>query len=147
MEAYIRIQKYRYGQELKIDIDVEEEVLYERVPCHILLPLLENAIEHGLSEKASDKQVKITGCMKESVMCLRIIDNGIGMPQEMIEDIMNDKQEHKKGNHMSIGIQNVNKRLKLKYGEEYGIRLESREGEGTCVSIEIPIERTEDEIL
>lgn len=147
VEAYIRIQKYRYGQELKIDIDVEEEVLYERVPCHILLPLLENAIEHGLSEKASDKQVKITGCMKESVMCLRIIDNGIGMPQEMIEDIMNDNPEQKKGNHMSIGIQNVNKRLKLKYGDEYGIRLESREGEGTCVSIEIPAQRTENEIL
>lgn len=147
VEAYIRIQKYRYGQELKIDIDVEEEVLYERVPCHILLPLLENAIEHGLSNKASDKQVKVTGSMKDNVMCLRIIDNGIGMPQEMIDDIMNDKLEHKKGNHMSIGIQNVNKRLKLKYGEAYGIRLESREGEGTCVSIEIPAERTEHEIL
>lgn len=147
VEAYIRIQKYRYGQELKIDIDVEEEVLYERVPCHIILPLLENAIEHGLSNKASDKQVKVTGSMKKNVMCLQIIDNGIGMQQEKIDDIMNDKLEQKKGNHMSIGIQNVNKRLKLKYGEAYGLRLKSREGEGTCVSIVIPVERTENEIL
>ncbi|WP_395014925.1 sensor histidine kinase [Robinsoniella peoriensis] len=147
VEAYIRIQKYRYGQELKIDIDVEEEVLYERVPCHIILPLLENAIEHGLSNKASDKQVKVTGSMKKNVMCLQIIDNGIGMQQEKIDDIMNGKLEQKKGNHMSIGIQNVNKRLKLKYGEAYGLRLKSREGEGTCVSIVIPVERTENEIL
>lgn len=147
VEAYIRIQKYRYGQELKIDIDVEEEVLYERVPCHIILPLLENAIEHGLSNKASDKQVKVTGSMKKNVMCLQIIDNGIGIQQEKIDDIMNGKLEQKKGNHMSIGIQNVNKRLKLKYGEAYGLRLKSREGEGTCVSIVIPVERTENEIL
>ena len=147
VEAYIRIQKYRYGQELNIEIDVEEEVLYERVPCHIILPLLENAIEHGLSNKVSDKQVKVTGAMKDNIMCLQIIDNGLGMPQEMLDEIMNDKLEHKKGNHMSIGIQNVNKRLKLKYGEAYGLRLISREGEGTCVSIEIPVERRENEIL
>lgn len=147
VEAYIRIQKYRYGQELKIDIDVEEEVLYEKIPCHIVLPLLENAIEHGVSNKTSDKQVKVTGWMKEHVMCLQIIDNGVGIPEEMIKNIMSGKSEQKNEKHMSIGIQNVNKRLKLKYGEEYGIRLESQEGKGTCVSIEIPVERAENEIV
>ena len=147
VEAYVRIQRYRYGESLKIEIDVEEDVLYEQVPRHIMLPLIENAIEHGLSKKQGDRQIRITGCMMKKGIELKISDNGIGMNEEMVRHILEDPTDKTNGKHMSIGVQNVNKRLKLRYGEKYGLKIDSREQEGTCVTIEIPIEEVEHEIL
>lgn len=147
VEAYMRIQKYRYGDSLKIDIDVEEEVLYENVPRHIMLPLIENGIEHGLSKKQGEKQIRITGRMLKESILIKISDNGIGMNEETVRHILEDPIDRKKGKHMSIGVQNVHKRLKLRFGESFGLRIQSREQEGTCVTIEIPIEEENHEIL
>lgn len=137
VENYIRIQCYRYDN-LKLDINVEEEVLYENIPCHTVLPLVENAVEHGFSSQKGQKQIVIKGSMEAEKIHLSISDNGRGIPKEKLCQILGGTLEKQNEKHMSIGIRNVNERLRLRYGEEYGIKLISEEGKGTCVELTVP---------
>lgn len=137
VENYIRIQCYRYDN-LKLDINVEEEVLYENIPCHTVLPLVENAVEHGFSSQKGQKQIVIKGSMEAEKIHLSISDNGRGIPKERLCQILGGTLEKQNEKHMSIGIRNVNERLRLRYGEEYGIKLISEEGKGTCVELTVP---------
>ena len=91
------IQKYRYGDSLKIDIDVEEEVLYENVLRHIMLPLIENGIETRPVKKQGEKQIRDhrTDVKKESIL-IKISDNGIGMNEETVRHILEDLIDRKR---------------------------------------------------
>lgn len=147
VEHYILIQRYRHGEHLKIEMQVEEEALYEKVPRHIILPLIENAVEHGLKNKIGEKKIQITGQIRETnrqgIVYMQVTDNGIGMPPENIEKALHgtggEKEEEEAGKgHMSIGLRNVNQRICLRYGEEYALQIYSAMGEGTTVVVRIP---------
>lgn len=137
VEHYMLIQRYRHGEQLKVEIEVEEEALYEKVPRHIILPLIENAIEHGLKNKIGEKQIQITGEVRQDVVIMHVSDNGVGMAPEEIERAL-DGSGQKKKRHMSIGLNNVNRRIVLRYGEAYALQIHSVVGEGTTVEVRIP---------
>lgn len=144
VEHYMLIQSYRYGEQLKIDLSVAEEALYERVPRHMILPLIENAVEHGLKNKIGEKRIEVTGNVCGNVIYMQVSDNGVGMSGSEIERALREaarETERVHGNqerHMSIGLRNVNRRIQLCYGEEYGIQIKSKVGQGTTVTVRIP---------
>ncbi len=141
VENYLCIQKYRHGEGLSIEFDVQEEVLYEKIPKHIVLPMIENAIEHGFSDKRDTKNIKVVGKIDGDLIVIKIIDSGVGMTEETLERLKNNTGNNKvkeDNHHMSIGINNVIKRIKLYYGDTYGLSIQSKYGEGTCIEIVIP---------
>lgn len=132
IKAYLQIQLIMHDDNFKVIEDVDSSTLNYQVPKLILQPLVENAIEHGLdtSEK-EEKNLWITISQDEKTLYLSVRDNGSGMKQEKAEQIAT---YHSKG----YGVRNVNDRMVLLYGEEYGLHVTSSEGEGTCVEFRIP---------
>lgn len=134
IRAYLQIQLIMHDDDFKViwDVDRDSMVPDHSVPKLILQPLVENAIEHGLDpSKQEEKKLWINVSQNEKMLYLRVRDNGSGMAQEKAEQIAT---YHSKG----YGVRNVNERLVLLYGEEYGLQVSSVQGEGTCVEIRIP---------
>ena len=154
VENYICIQKYRYGDELHIKLQVEEAALYEQVPRHILLPIIENAIEHGLSDRKGEKRIIVAGnIMEDAFLVLTVKDNGVGMTEDILHRIQINLSQigeqytsrRRAEGHMEIGIENVHRRIQLHFGAEYGLNIESIRNKGTTVSIRIPLQSFADE--
>jgi len=142
VESYLLIQKIRYEDKLNYEINIEAEVLDLSVIKLILQPLVENAIYHGIKEKRGRGYIKINGIIKNEKICFTIQDNGIGIKKEKLIEI----NEMLSGETISsavvgYGIYNVNEKIKLTYGEEFGIEYHSIYGEGTTVVVWHPIIR------
>ncbi len=137
IKNYAQIQHYRYGERLSIMYYVDETIMDCRIVKFILQPIIENAISHGIEPKMGKGVITIIGSIKEQEIEFRIIDNGIGMVSEQIEQINNDLA-NKREPSTGIGLINVDMRLKLYYGEQYGIVVESHLGEGTQVTVRMP---------
>nr|WP_314460300.1 histidine kinase [uncultured Clostridium sp.] len=138
---YIYIQKTRFGNKFEAYYNVEPGLEKNLVLRFILQPIVENAIVHGLSVMTQAGTLEISIYQEGDFLMIKIADDGIGMSQEMVEEIRDHietrgDEERKK---QSIGIQNVNQRIKLTYGEEYGITIESGENKGSCFTICLPI--------
>ncbi|KLE15497.1 histidine kinase [Clostridium sp. C8] len=133
---YLEILKYRFGNKLQFNIEIEEEALECVVPKLILQPIIENSIKYGFEKKAM-LNIKITSEIEESKISILIRDNGIGISKEKM-NYLNNILNKKNNDTDSIGLYNVHKRIKLIYGEEYGINIQSNEGEGTLVKIILP---------
>lgn len=131
--AYMEIQKRRYRGRIQYDAEVEEEVLECLIPKITLQPFLENAVIHGINEKEDGRgAVLVNGWMEDGRITLSVTDDGIGMQEQSKETAVN-------GSH--YGMMNIAERLKLFYGEEIPIQVESSPGVGTCVIISVPIKR------
>jgi two-component system sensor histidine kinase YesM len=101
-----------------------------------LQPVVENAIFHGIMDRPEKTgKIEILGKLEENLIILKVVDDGIGMEKEVLDNIFNSTGV-KVGS--SYGLKNVNERLKLFYGEEYGLHFESEYGLGTTVEIKIP---------
>ena len=134
--GYLTIQKMRYKDKLEFRIEVEPSILNIRLIKLVLQPVIENAIYHGLKYKESRGLLLVKGFMKNGNAVLQVIDDGVGMDQETLDHIY---ERHKVDYHSNgVGIYNVQKRLQLYYGNEYGIVYESKPGEGTTATITIP---------
>lgn len=134
--GYLTIQKMRYKDKLEFRIEVEPSILNIRLIKLVLQPVIENAIYHGLKYKESRGLLLVKGFMKNGNAVLQVIDDGVGMNQETLDHIY---ERHKVDYHSNgVGIYNVQKRLQLYYGNEYGIVYESKPGEGTIATITIP---------
>ena len=134
--GYLTIQKMRYKDKLEFQIEVEPSILNIRLIKLVLQPVIENAIYHGLKYKESRGFLQVKGFMKNGNVVLQVIDDGVGMDQETLDHIY---ERHKVDYHSNgVGIYNVQKRLQLYYGNEYGIVYESKVGEGTTATITIP---------
>lgn len=134
--GYLTIQKMRYKDKLEFWIEVEPSILNIRLIKLVLQPVIENAIYHGLKYKESRGLLLVKGFMKNGNAVLQVIDDGVGMDQETLDHIY---ERHKVDDHSNgVGIYNVQKRLQLYYGNEYGIVYESKPGEGTTATITIP---------
>lgn len=134
--SYLTIQKMRYKDKLEYEIDVAPDIKREAVINLILQPLVENAIYHGIKYKGEKGLIRITGYGEADKIILKVSDNGIGMDEEALENIFNKSKanEGKSG----VGVYNVHSRIRLYYGEEYGLHFESAQGEGTTVTITVP---------
>ena len=132
INSYVEIEKARFGDKLEIIYNISEDVKC-KLPPLLLQPLVENAIKHGVLEKIEGGKVEIIGCKEGKGTKLIVRDNGVGIPKEILDTLFN-----KDNTRDSIGLTNVNERLKNKYGEEYGLKIESQVDFGTTATIIIP---------
>lgn len=134
--GYLTIQKMRYKDKLEFQIEVDSSILYIPLIKFVLQPIIENAIYHGLKYKESKGLLIVKGFMKDGNAVLQVIDDGVGMDEETLAHIYD---KHKVNYHSNgVGVYNVQKRLKLYYGEDYGITYTSELGKGTTATITIP---------
>ena len=140
IDNYIYLQKIRFDQLFTIENMVSDELLSCEIIKMIIQPLIENVIYHGLSECSGNGKIIIQGSKVNNNLLLTISDNGIGIPEEKLQDL-NDYINDKNHNFNGIALRNINKRLKLNYGEIYGLEIFSIEGNGTSMVLTLPIIR------
>jgi two-component system sensor histidine kinase YesM len=136
--SYIEIQKYRYEDKFDVYWDYLPLVNNYKIKKLIFQPLVENSIYHGIIKKDTRCYIKIKIIKSGSHLRIFVADNGYGISLEKLEEIK-QKLESSEDYFDHIGLFNTNKRLKLIYGEQYGIRIRSLPGKGTVVFLYIPI--------
>ncbi len=133
---YLTIQKMRYKDKLDYEIAVDADILRYKTVKIILQPLVENAIYHGIKNKSSPGKVTIRGGRKGQGIELSVHDDGIGMSLETLTRLSGEHHESKTGS--GLGVRNVDERIKLYFGREYGLDFESAEDKGTTVYVRLP---------
>lgn len=140
VENYLTIQKMRFGGRVNYSLEVAEGLNLQK---YMILPLLlqpvaENAILHGLEQVEENGQIRISVTEQAENLQITIADNGCGMDEETLETLRRKIEESKLDTSSSIGLSNINRRIKLCYGEKYGMRIDSKPGEGTSIVLTIP---------
>ncbi len=135
-ENYLKIMKFRYGDRLSYEVNMEERAKEVPIPKLLIQPMIENAIKYGYEGK-DHLHVSISAFMREKEMVLVCEDNGAGMNKETQEEILKLLSEDAESSS-HLGLYNIHRRLKLKYGEEAGIKIISSEGAGTRVEVSVP---------
>lgn len=132
--SYLMIQKFRYKNQFTYSFDIEEKCL--RYLCNkiTLQPIIENAIYHGINRMVDEGKIIIRIYGEGKDIVFSVSDNGVGMSREKCANILKSEP----GDQTGIGIKNVNDRIRIYFGEEYGITIESEPDEGTCVTIRMP---------
>jgi two-component system sensor histidine kinase YesM len=145
IQAYMNIISIRYENKFDMDIHVDEALLELRTPKMILQPIVENSVYHGLERMDAGGQLRVSGNVDvHGHVCFRITDTGKGMePGELaaLQAKLNMENAEPAQNGQpgkSIGLSNIHNRLKLLFGEQYGITIESRSGQGTTVTLKLP---------
>ncbi|MCI9283596.1 MAG: histidine kinase [Lachnospiraceae bacterium] len=154
IENYYYIQQFRFGEKLALHIEYDHddeldelEILQFRLPKLTLQPIVENSIYHGIERKIGKGNLVIRICISNERLRIRISDDGMGMTEEKLKLLnekmrrltLDDVQEPENSRKGGIALVNVNNRIKLLFGEEYGITFYSREGAGTDVLITLPL--------
>ncbi len=133
-KSYLKIQNFRYKNQFTYEFDVEESCLPYLCNKITLQPMIENAIYHGLNRMVDEGKIRITVREEENAVVMTVEDNGVGMTEETCREIL----RREPGERTGIGIKNVNDRIQIYFGEEYGIRIASEPDVGTLVEIRIP---------
>lgn len=134
---YLMIQNMRFKNRFEYSIDVDEKVLSYSSLKLMLQPLVENAIYHGMEFMDGDGEIDVKVFKDDDSLYFTITDNGLGMSEDMVETLLSkDFVPSKKGS--GIGVKNVNERIKLYFGSEYGLKVESEPDEGTKITIHLP---------
>lgn len=128
IEDYLSIEVVRFGDKLRIEQDVADETLDMLVPSMLLQPLVENSIKHGLSSKVEGGTIRIRIRNSDRKLQVSVEDDGVGIPEAKLATLLEN----------GIGVNNVNERLKVLFGNEYRMWIDSPPGEGTRIQIEIP---------
>ncbi|MGN0776455.1 MAG: sensor histidine kinase [Candidatus Ventricola sp.] len=144
LKNYLFVMNVRMNDTVQMTIDIPADMMKTRVPRLSLQPLVENAITHGLKNKRGEKRIRISACRTEAEILLTIADNGMGMPREIMERVRTIDPEQALSTGSSIGLLNIAARLKLLFGREYGLEVESGEEEGTRVTLHIPASQQEE---
>jgi len=143
LNNYILIQKSRYGDRINIDIQVEACILVLKTPKLILQPLVENAIHHGLECKVGGGKIWVSIVLQESSVIYTVVDDGLGSDENIIHKMLSEKTEQ----HKVFALKNINDRIQLKFGKDYGLKYFSKKEEGTTVIVSIPILKNELEVI
>lgn len=143
VEDYISIMNVLEGKNCHFEADLPPELLSCSIPRFVLQPLVENSIKHGLDSNSRELKIRMTGGMKGERLVLSLKDNGIGASREETEKIQSKlkaEAAYEFGvRQSSIGLYNTNARIKLLYGEQYGITFSSIQGKGSLVRIALPL--------
>ena len=144
VEYYLKIQNYRFGDRITSEVIISPEIDRNALVMPLLIqPFVENAFIHGLEAKDRDGRLTVRVAMAEEDIEIEIIDNGVGMDYYELGRLR--KSLHEENNDQThIGVHNVNQRIKILYGENYGVRIESKKEEGTKVIITIPYQLEEE---
>ncbi len=137
VNAYLFIQQVRYSDKLKYNINIDDFMLDFIVPKLILQPLVENAIYHGIKEKRSMGEINIFAFEENDNLVLSVFDNGVGINKDKLRVINNQLKSGVKAKE-SFGIFYVNEKIKLEYGDKYGLKISTEEGLYTQIDIRLP---------
>lgn len=136
-QSYMNIQKIRYKNTFSVTFDVDPSLYSYCTVKLILQPILENAINYGVSSMDDCGEIIVSGRQEDGTIILAVADNGIGISEEEVDFLLTDSNRvHKHGS--GVGLVNVNNRIQLLFGKEYGLIIESEPDVGTTVSIRIP---------
>ena len=141
LKNYTYIMNVRMNNEVEYIYDVDPAARYVSMPRLSLQPLVENALNHGLKNKAGSKVVQIIGKLEDDNLILSVADNGVGMDAEAMNRSLERNEARHAASGNSIGLHNINSRLKLLHGEQYGLKIESELGQGTRVTMTIPLKK------
>lgn len=137
IKSYLSIQEIRYSDKFEAEIQVDDDILECVVPKFIIQPIVENSIIHGIEDKVGRAHLIIRGRREGDCIVFEIMDDGVGISPERLAQIQSMAEAEPSGEE-SIGISNVDKRIKLYYGENYGLKLISEQGKGTVTRITMP---------
>ena len=134
---YMNIQKVRYKDAFEITWNIQDEVLDYCTVKLVVQPILENALYYGIDAMGDEGEIAVSARKDGGDIYLSVRDNGLGMTQEEVSHLLSDEErEHKHGS--GVGLINVHRRIKLRFGEQYGLMIESEPDEGTEVTIHLP---------
>lgn len=133
-QNYLVIQSYRYKDQFSYHFDIDDEVLPYLCNKITIQPIIENALYHGISRMVDEGEILISVHKIDEDIIITIKDNGVGMSKEQVESILKKERTDSKG----IGVKNVNDRIKIYFGDDYGIVVESELDIGTTITIRIP---------
>ena len=131
IDDYLAIEVVRFGDKLRFEKQIDEQVLDWLVPSMILQPIVENSIKHGLASKIEGGKVSLGVSVEGQLLVLTVEDDGVGMPESRLARLF----------EYGIGVSNVNERLRVLYGNSYRMEVDSEPGRGTRTRIEIPHSR------
>ncbi len=137
VENYVIIQKLRFNQAINLTQSMEEECLDISVPKLILQPIVENSIIYGLTDERQEINIEISGFITDDRLIVEIKDDGPGIEEAVLNHILSDSAD--KNKFSKVGINNVNHRIRLYYGNEFGIHIETKLGAGTLVRVILPV--------
>ncbi|WP_408070195.1 sensor histidine kinase [Butyrivibrio sp. JL13D10] len=138
VRSYLEIQQIRYQDILTYEIDVPEAIFNYAIPKITIQPVVENALYHGIKNKRGGGRIIVTGGDLGDYIQITVKDDGIGMTPERLKNIRDNLAVEKPEDNTIYGLYNINERIKLSFGEEYGIGIDSTEGGGTIVNIRLP---------
>ena len=134
LESYLKIQRMRFGDSIEVEYELDESLLDVHVVKLTLQPIVENAIHHGRDDDSEVFHILIRLFEEQEKTVFEVIDDGCGMDPEKLMELQNS-MNHSEGGY---GLRNVNIRIKLQYGPQYGVYIESERGFGTKIRIEFP---------
>lgn len=138
VKSYLEIQQVRYQDILRYEIHVPEELYSYCIPKITIQPIVENALYHGIKNKRGQGCITVSGKLEEEHLVLQVEDNGIGIRKERLLQVREGIRDKVATGNDIYGLYNVNERIRLNFGEQYGISIESTYGEGTVVRIVLP---------
>lgn len=141
VKSYLTIQKMRYKDKLEFEIHVDPSIMNTHIVKLTLQPIVENAIYHGLKYKETKGILRVTGYQRGQEAVLEVSDDGVGMDEETLKHIFEKHKVNYRSN--GVGVYNVQRRLSMYYGKDYGLRYKSEKGKGTTVTVVIPMEQEE----
>jgi two-component system sensor histidine kinase YesM len=138
IKNYMFIQEIRTCNPIPVQFQIEPELTQYKVPKLILQPIIENAIFHGIEPKKQKGSIRIDGAVRDAELQIEIFDDGIGMDSQTVANILKGNQPQASNRLSGIGIKNVDERLKLSFGPQYGLSIKSAPGIGTVVTLILP---------
>ncbi len=137
VSLYVKLQNMRFEENIHFIIDIPDELLDYEIPSLVLQPVVENSILHGiLAKESKEGSIIIMGWIEDDMIVLTVSDDGIGMSEEMLNDIIKGKGKHSSGSN--VAVYNTHRRLQLFYNHNFGLTYRSEKGKGTEVEINIP---------
>ncbi|MGN0413309.1 MAG: sensor histidine kinase [Lachnospiraceae bacterium] len=140
IQSYLKIQQVRYRDILEYDIQIDPSIYHYKILKLTLQPLVENALYHGIKYKRAKGKILVTGVLEKEQIHLKVEDNGVGMTPEELEKLRSEISRPCKETEAGFGLANVNERIRMNFGPEYGMKINSEKDKGTVVDIWIPAE-------
>lgn len=138
-KKYFTIQNIRYQNKFELEIKIGADMWNQTILRMMIQPLVENAFKHGFFTNSPHNVLKIYGFLQDDVIVFEVIDDGLGISPESYEKLLSNLNDDTVLPTKQIGIANINSRIKLHYGSEYGVDIESEYGKYTCVRLRIPL--------
>ncbi|MDO5022239.1 MAG: histidine kinase [Eubacteriales bacterium] len=144
-QVYLEVVNFRFQNPIALLINASDNVMDALVPCMSIQPILENAVRHAfLNGDQARRRIEINVTVEEKQMLIQVSDNGVGMDEKELSELQRVLQSDHP-THSGIGMKNVHERLRLYYGKDAGVQVESQKGKGTDVTIVLPLEFDEEE--